>query len=239
MTYDEARADRLAHFMLKKVNRAVREFNMIEDGDRIAVALSGGKDSFSLLKILQYRQRFSPERFELVGLHVVGDARGRDLPPYPEMEAWLREQDVEYLMRPTHMAEDETIPMPCQRCTWNRRRTLFEMATSSGCNKLAFGHHLDDLAETALMNLIYQGKLETMSPVRGYLDGKLSIIRPLAYVPEREIVRFASVNEFPPPPPECPHGRNTERRHMKDTITDMTRDSRKIRENIVRAALGK
>ncbi|HEY3297073.1 MAG TPA: tRNA 2-thiocytidine(32) synthetase TtcA, partial [Armatimonadota bacterium] len=81
MAYDEQRANRLAHFLLKKLNRAVRDFGMIRDGDRIAVALSGGKDSFSLLRILQYRQRFVPENYTVAAVHVVGDSRGSDLPP--------------------------------------------------------------------------------------------------------------------------------------------------------------
>ena len=140
--YDEARADRLAHFLLKKVNKAVRDFDMIAQGDRIAVALSGGKDSFTLLRILQYRQRFALEKYTVAALHVAGDARGPELGPHPALEDWLGVHQVEYLIRPIRLAEDEHLPMSCQRCTWNRRRTLFEMAVALSCNKLAFGHHV-------------------------------------------------------------------------------------------------
>jgi len=232
----ESRAHRLASFMLKKVNKAVYEFEMIQDGDRIAVALSGGKDSFSLLEILRFRQRYVPEKYEVAAIHVIGDARGTDLPRPIEMETWLSERGIAYLIQPSHLAEDEQLPMTCGRCTWNRRRTLFEMARGLGCNKVAFGHHLDDLAETALMNLIRHGKCETMSPKAEYFGGALTIIRPLMYVPERDLVRLAAASGFPNPPDMCPLGDCTQRARAKELIAEMAKDARKVRENLVRAA---
>lgn len=224
---------------MKKVNRAVYEYGMIEDGDRVAVALSGGKDSFSLLEILRYRQRFAPERYTLVGIHVVGDARGPEMPPYPQFEEWLRDRGYEYLIRPSFVAEDEELPMSCERCTWNRRRTLFEMAKEMGCNRVAFGHHLDDMAQTALLNLIFQGRNETMEPVREFFGGELRLIRPLIYVPENEIRRFAAAHEFPAPPPACPRGEHTQRARMRELLVEMQRECRDVKKNLVRAALGK
>ena len=154
----DAQAQRLASFLVKKLNKAVYDFGMIDDRDRIAVALSGGKDSYSLLQMLIYRQGTVPERYSVVALHVVGDARGPDMPADNQMEGWLRAVGVEHLIRRTRLAESEQLPMPCERCTWNRRRTLFEMARELGCNKLAFGHQLDDLAQTVLLNLMYHGR---------------------------------------------------------------------------------
>lgn len=237
MNYDEERVNRLAHFLIKKVNRGIRDFNMIKDGDKVAVALSGGKDSFSLLRLLLYRQRFVRERYEVCAIHVVGDARGAELPPHPELPEWLTANGIEHLIRPTYLADDEEIPLPCPRCTWNRRRTLFEMADELGCNKLAFGHHMDDLAQTALLNLTFHGKNETMLPVREYFDGKLSIIRPLVYVPEHEIKRFSVANEFPPPPSLCPRGEHTQRRRMKDLITALEHEHPGATWNFARSAL--
>ncbi|MCL6519608.1 MAG: tRNA 2-thiocytidine(32) synthetase TtcA [Armatimonadetes bacterium] len=231
------KAERLARFMLKKVNKAIYEFRMIEDGDRIAVAVSGGKDSLSLLYILRFRMRFVPERYSVVAIHVVGDARGSYLLPYPELEEWLRAHEIEYLVRQMFVPEGESIPMTCERCTWNRRRTLFEMARELGCNKVAFGHHLDDLAETALLNLIYHGRLETMTPCASYFGGMFKLIRPLAYVPEAEIKRFSSLIELPSPPPPCPRSEQTKRQLMRKLIEEMGKDAHRIRENIVRAAL--
>lgn len=237
MTHDESRSDRLASFLLKKVNKAIYEFDMIQDGDRIAVALSGGKDSFSLLEILRYRQRFTPEKYAVAAVHVIGDARGPDIPPYPQLERWLRERGIEYLIRPTYLPEGEKLPMSCERCAWNRRRTLFEMAKDLRCNKVAFGHHLDDLAETALLNIIYHGRAETMFLAQEFFGGALAIIRPLAYAPESEIKRFASAHEFPEPPPPCPLGEHTQRQRIKDLIGEIKKDCPDVKWNLARTAL--
>ncbi|MDI6827303.1 MAG: ATP-binding protein [Armatimonadota bacterium] len=223
--------------MLKKINKAVYEFGMIENGDRIAVALSGGKDSFSLLEMLRFRMQYAPEKYTVVAIHVIGDARGPNLPSYPQLEDWLRTEDVEYLIRRIFIPEGETLPMTCERCTWNRRRTLFEMAKELECNKVAFGHHLDDLAETALLNLVYHGRLETMAPCASYFGGLFKLIRPMIYVPEAEIMRFASLLELPPPPPPCPRGKQTQRQRVKSLVAEMGKNAHRVRENIVRAVL--
>lgn len=223
---------------MKKLNRAVYEFGMILDGDRVAVALSGGKDSFSLLEVLMYRRRFVPETYSVAAIHVVGDARGpEEMPPYPQLEEWLKANGHEYVIRPSFIAEDETLPMTCDRCTWNRRRTIFEMAKELGCDRVAFGHHLDDMAETALMNLVFQGRNETMEPLREYFGGELSIIRPLMYVRESEIKRFAAAHDFPEPPPPCPRGHRTQRARMKELLAEMQRECRSVKRNLVRASL--
>lgn len=227
----------MAHFLLRKVNKAVRDFGMIQDGDRIAVALSGGKDSFSLLHLLDYRRRFAREKYEIFAIHVIGDARGRSLPPHPELAEWLDRNEVRYMISPTHIADDEQLPLPCPRCTWNRRRTLFEMAEKLSCNKLAFGHHLDDLAQTALLNLTFHGKNETMLPAREYFDGRITMIRPLVYVPERELKRFSRAYSFPPPPSPCPRGEHTERRRMRDIIIGLEHEHAGATWNIARSAL--
>lgn len=235
---DQARIDRLCRFLLKKVNKAVYGFRMIEDGDRIAVALSGGKDSFSLLEVLRDRLRYVPEKYTVCAVHVVGDARGPEGFPWPaEMEEWLREREIPFLIRPSHLPDGEQIPMTCERCTWNRRRTLFEMAGDLGCNKVAFGHHLDDMAQTAILNLTRHGRLDAMSPMAEYFGGMYHIIRPLIYVPEHELKRFSAANEFPAPPPPCPRGEHSQRQRAKEIIADMQRDAKKVTQNIVRAAL--
>jgi len=228
--------ERLAGNLMKKVNKAVYRYGMIADGDRIAVALSGGKDSFGLLEVLRYRQRFVPEKYSVAAIHVIGDARGPDIPYPTQLREWLEGQRIEYLIVPTHLAANESLPMSCDRCTWNRRRTLFEAASSLGCNRIAFGHHLDDLAETALMNLAFHGRDETMSPTADYF-GELTLIRPLMLVPEYELVRFAAANDFPPPPDPCPIGCQTRRQWAKDLIAQMRKTCPKVTANVVRAAL--
>lgn len=229
--------DRAAHFLWKKAAKAIRQFEMISDGDRVGVALSGGKDSFSLLAILLYGRRFFSGDFTVVALHVVGDARGAELPPHPELPAWLQERGIQHDVFPTYIAPDEELPCGCQRCTWNRRRTLFEMARNAGCNRLAFGHHLDDLAQTALLNLAYHGKNETMAPTRDYFDGEVTLIRPLCYTRESEIRRFSNLHGFPPPPSQCPRGEHSHRRRMKELLFELHRDCRTAEWNLVQSAL--
>jgi tRNA 2-thiocytidine biosynthesis protein TtcA len=197
-----------AFFLLKSVNRAIRDYGMIRDGDRIAVAVSGGKDSLSLLYLLNVRRHYVLDRYELVAIHIRGDARG-PRPPYPPLEEWLARSGIPFVAEDFELPAHEPLPMNCQRCTWNRRKQLFLTADRLGCNVVALGHHADDLAETALLNLLRHGRVDGMSPCADYFEGQIRLIRPLIYVPEKELCRLAHVLEFPPSPPTCPRSQNT------------------------------
>jgi tRNA 2-thiocytidine biosynthesis protein TtcA len=229
---------RLAYWLLKDINQAIRDFEMIRAGDRIGVALSGGKDSLSLLRLLDWRRAAAPEPYELVALHVIGDARGPACPGHPPLIEWLAQSGYEYRLEAVILPDDEALPMDCQRCTWNRRRTLFQMARQAGCNVLAFGHHADDLAQTTLLNLLFSGQLETMAPRRAYFDGAFSLIRPLCYTREKDLRRFARANpDFPPPSPECPRHDESRRQRAEELIRQAERWAREARTNLLRAGL--
>lgn len=200
--------ERQAYFLLKSVNRAIRDYGMIRHGDRIAVAVSGGKDSLILLYLLEARRRRALERYELVAIHIRGDARG-PCPPHTPLEDWLARSGIPFVAEDFDLPADEPLPMNCQRCTWNRRKQLFLTAHRLGCNVVALGHHADDLAETALLNLLRHGRADGMAPCADYFEGRLRLIRPLIYVWEKELRRFARALEFPSPPPECPRSQNT------------------------------
>ena len=131
-------SDKLTYYMLKNVNRAIREFEMIANGDRIAVAVSGGKDSRALLHLLRARQPSVPEEYHLLALHVEADSVGQPR-LRPVLEPWFRELGVEYAFLALDLAPDEPQPLDCFRCSWNRRKALFRKASELGCNKLAFG----------------------------------------------------------------------------------------------------
>jgi tRNA 2-thiocytidine biosynthesis protein TtcA len=229
--------DRLAYWLLKPVNQAIHAYQMIAAGDRVAVAVSGGKDSLSLLRLLDLRRRSAPERYELVAIHVTGDARGPETPEHPPLLDWLRASGYEYAVEPLRLPAGEPLPMGCHRCTWNRRKALFEAARRLGCGIVAFGHHADDLAQTTLLNLIYNGVSETMAPRREYFDGKIRVIRPLCYLPEADIRRYARACDFPPPPPACPQSERSHRRLAAGLLRQALQASPAARTNLLRAGL--
>jgi tRNA 2-thiocytidine biosynthesis protein TtcA len=228
--------ERLAYWLLKPLNQAVREFGMLADGDRVAVALSGGKDSLSLLRLLDWRRRSAPERYELTAIHVLGDGSG-PLRPHLPLVDWLEANGYACLFEPFALAEDECLPLGCQRCTWNRRKILFETARRLGCNVVAFGHHADDLAQTTLLNLIYNGAAETVAPRRDFFDGQIRAIRPLCYIPEADLRHFARACDFPPAPPACPQAETSRRRLAAELLRQALRASPAARTNLLRAGI--
>ncbi len=226
--------DRITHFLLKPVARACKEFDLLSDGDRIAVAVSGGKDSRALLDLLLDYRRKVPCRYELTALHIVGASAGfPDL--RPGLEPWFRERGVEYHFVPLELPPGEPLPLDCFRCSWNRRKALFTASVELGCNKLAFGHHADDAAATTLLNLMFNGRLETMAPRVEFFDGAVTVIRPLIYLPERELARYGRMAGFSDLP-SCPQGSISRRAQMKALLRQFGRDQRQIRVNLWRAA---
>lgn len=230
-------AERHAFFISKSVDKAVREHNMIEEGDRILVGVSGGKDSMSLLRLLIYRQKYSPIKYDLVAVHIRGDARGSDIEISESFINWLKAEDVPFHIENIILPEDEPLPMNCERCGRNRRRTLFEVAEKFRCNKVALGHNLEDFAHTAIMNLFLHGRLETMAMRRDYFGGKFSVIRPLAYIRESDIIRFAKICEFPIVENDCPLAPISRRAAAKELMLTLGKEFRCASSNIVHASL--
>jgi tRNA 2-thiocytidine biosynthesis protein TtcA len=229
--------ERLAYFILKSVNEALREFDMLREGDRVAVAVSGGKDSLSLLRLLQRHCQTSERRYTVAAIHVRGDATGITQPHLP-LEEWLAGQDVPYRVVEPKLAGDDEPPLTCQRCTWLRRKALFQAADALGCNVIAYAHHADDAAQTTLLNLLYVGDVRTLQPAADYFDGRFRLIRPLFYVPESELVRFARACGFPPPPPACPRSDDSRRKLVAEMLKLLGRDYLKqARPNLIRAGL--
>lgn len=229
-------AERHAFFLSKKVDDAVRNYNMIEPGDRVLVCVSGGKDSMALLRLLSYRQRYSPIKYELVAAHVRGDARGSGIELPESFLQWLEGEDVRYVIRDIVLPEGEQLPMDCERCARNRRRTLFEIAEAQGCSKVALGHHIEDFAHTALMNLFLHGKLETMAFRRDYFGGRFALIRPLAYIRENDLARFAKASGFPIVENSCPMAATSRRKAAMELMKHISREFRSACANIVKAA---
>jgi tRNA 2-thiocytidine biosynthesis protein TtcA len=227
--------ERGAFFLLKSVTRACKEFDLLAEGDRVAVAVSGGKDSRALLDLLlRYRTRV-PFSYDLVALHIDGTSAGfPDL--RPDLEPWFQELGIDHHFAPLELSPEEPLPLDCHRCSWNRRKALFTTAVELGCNKLAFGHHADDAAATMLLSLMYGGRLETMLPRREFFDEHVTLIRPLVYVPEKELVRYAKAAGFSDSPSLCPQGLTSKRAQVKILLRHFGRDQKQIRNNLWRVA---
>ena len=234
---DQSRADRQAHYLLRAVNKANFHFGLLMNGDRVLVSVSGGKDSMTMLDLLYRYRRLAPQRYSLVAAHVVSDWHCGQMVPREWLRRWCHERCIELLM-PTIDVADEIAggeSSPCFRCAWQRRKALFDLAAQYGCAKVAFGHHADDIAETTLLNLFYSGRIDRMGPKMRLFDGALTVIRPLAFVEERDIVSFARASGFPIAGEPCPEGLTSRRATVKRVLREIERESRGVKRSIFRA----
>lgn len=205
----------------RHVGQAIADYNMIEDGDKIMVCLSGGKDSYTMLHILQNLQRSAPVSFELVAVNL-----DQKQPGFPEdiLPAYLKAQNVPYyiLERDTYSLVTETVPegkTTCGICSRLRRSTIYAFADEVGANKVALGHHRDDMIETLFLNMFHGGKLKSMPPKLLADSQSNVVIRPLAYVKESDIAEFSQHLEFPIIPCNlCGSQENLQRQLIKQML---------------------
>ena len=226
--------ERLRHFLLKRVRKALKEFELIAPGDRVAVGVSGGKDSRALLELLLRHRQTAPFGYDVVAVHVNGAAAG--LPDVvPALAPWFAELGVAHAFVPLELPEGEPLPLDCHRCAWNRRKALLKAAAAHACSKLALAHHADDAAITALMNLLFTGRLETMAPMVGFFDETVTLIRPLIYVEEKRLAYYGRVAGYPAAP-ECSRADTSERAHIKRLLREFGPRQKMVRANLWRAA---
>jgi tRNA 2-thiocytidine biosynthesis protein TtcA len=239
------------YFLAKTMGKAINDYKMIQEGDRVLVGVSGGKDSLSLLNLLHARQEWVPIHYDIIAVHVHTDYEYANSVQLDWIKNYFEEKRYSYFIDHIKIAEDtkqkkiymeDTDFLPrnkrdlrgvgCFWCSWNRRKSLFNLANKFRCNKVALGHHLDDIVQTTLLNMLYNGEISTMSPKVKMFKGELDIIRPFAYAEEKDIIRYSKTQNYPNYTCKCPHGEESERRHMKNILKEIEKVCPNVKNNI-------
>lgn len=227
--------------LLRAMSRAVEDFRLIEEGDRILVAVSGGKDSLTMLHLLQRLRERAPVAFDLLAVNL---DQGQPGFPADVLRAHLASVGVPHLMlrRDTYSVVKRLVPegkTTCPVCSRLRRGILYDAAVELGCSKIALGHHRDDLVETLLLSALYSGALRSMPPRLRSDDGRNVVIRPLCYAAEEEIAAFAEAMRFPVIPCDlCGSQPNLRRKRVKSLLRELSEENRAVKGNLLHA-LGK
>lgn len=219
--------------ILSHMRKAIEEYKMIEEGDKIAICLSGGKDSITMLHAFKSLQKFYPKNFEIIAISID--------PGFEFFDTEFLKSICDNLEIPLYIEKSNAKEIvfdirkeknPCSLCANLRRGVINSIAIRGGCNKIALGHNQDDVLETFLLNLLYTGNISTFSPV-SYMDrSKITLIRPLVYTPEKEIKRFIRKNNFSVMPKVCPMDGTSKREDMKQLIFTLTKDIPMVRANL-------
>lgn len=205
----------------QRFNKGVVKYRLIEDGDRILIGLSGGKDSLALLELLGKRSCILKPRFSVVAVHV-----GMANIPYKSDLNYLKEYSESFGVPFIHYETSfdpstDTRKSPCFLCSWNRRKALFTVAKEQGCNKIALGHHMDDILETLLMNITFQGAFSSMPPKLMMKKFDMTIIRPMCLVHEADLMELATVRGFKKQVKNCPYEAQSNRSDMKQVLKSL------------------
>jgi len=219
--------------VLSYVRRAVDDYDMIREGDKIAVGVSAGKDSLTLLCAMADLQRFYPKRFELCAITVDMGFEGAD---FSEISALCERLGVPYHIIPTQISQVifdvRKEKNPCSLCAKMRRGALNNAAKELGCTAVALGHHFDDAVETFMLNLFFEGRIGCFSPVTYLSRVGIKVIRPMLYMPEKDVRYFAKKVDLPVVKSSCPADGNTQREEMKQLITELDRKHDGLRYRI-------
>ncbi len=221
--------------VIKSSGDAINKYDMIRDNDSIVVAVSGGKDSLSLLDILSRRRKFLPIRYAIHAVHVVT----KDV-PYEIDQFYLKEfcrnRDITLHFINTYAGlKEKNAKKPCFVCSWNRRKELFDFVLKNDFKKLAFGHHMDDAIETLIMNMMMHANISSIPPVLSMFENRLQVIRPLIYLTNKGLKEYAKINNFQSLKKECPFEDHTMRNKAREIIHQMEELNPQARINLFKS----
>ena len=222
--------------LLSYVRRAIDDYHMIEEGDKVAVGISGGKDSLTLLYALNSLRIFYPKKFDI---HAVTVDLGFNNLNLDKIKELCQEFKIEYTIVKTDIAniifEERKESNPCSLCAKMRKGALNDAIKAAGCNKVAYAHHKDDVVETMMMSLIYEGRFHTFSPVT-YLDRtEITVIRPLIYMTEADVIGFVNKNNVPVVKSPCPADGYTKREYVKELLRDINKETPGVKSRMFTA----
>ena len=219
--------------VLSYVRRAIDDYEMIEEGDKIAVGVSAGKDSLTLLCAMAELRRFYPKPFELCAVTVDMGFEGMD---FSGISALCEQLEIPYHIVPTQIStvifDVRKEKNPCSLCAKMRRGALYHAAKELGCTRVALGHHFDDVVETFMLNLFFEGRIGCFQPVTYLSNTDITLIRPMIYMPEKDVRYFANRTELPVVKSPCPADGNTQREEMKQLLSRLEREHRGLRYRI-------
>ena len=224
--------------LMSRMRAAMEKYNMIEDGDRVAVGLSGGKDSVALLAALAEMRRFYPKKFELVAISVDMRFDNKDT-DYTILQQLCDRLDVPFIIKRTELADIifniRKESNPCSLCAKMRRGILHDVAIENGCNKVALGHHMDDAVETFFMNLLRGGNISSFFPVTYMSRKNLYIIRPMVLASEALVAGAVKHSALPVVKSKCPMDHTSEREKTKELVRNLNKDYPQLREKVIGA----
>ena len=222
--------------VLSLVRKAVDDYKMIEDGDKIAIGISGGKDSLTLLYALKNLQRFYPKKFDIIAITVDLGFENLNLDKIKDL---CKELGVEYLIKKTEIGkivfEDRKESNPCSLCAKMRKGALNDAIKEAGCNKIAYAHHKDDVVDTMMMSLVFEGRFHTFSPVTFLDRTELTVIRPLMYMNEADVIGFIHKYNVPVVKSPCPADGHTKREYIKQLIRQINLEAPGVTERMFTA----
>ena len=249
-TPEQIEFSRLQNRLTKRFHKACADYSLIEDGDHILIALSGGKDSLALVELLGKRAQIFVPRFKVTAIHVRVEERAY-LSDLSYLQSFCDAFRVPLLVRDTSISASGLSSVsdsglssistgglsakrsnPCFLCSWYRRKTLFDTAQELGCNKIAFGHHKDDIVETLLMNLIFDGKFSTIYPKLQMDKMPLQLIRPLCLIEEKDLSRYAALSGYVRQKQPCPYEHASARTQIKELVSQLESLNPNVRDSL-------